>query len=78
MSGATADFATALEEMLDWHRTHPDDSLLSALVALPDYQMPVESIRANLALGRPEATDDQLWDALRAVAKPDPAGDHRA
>ncbi|HEY4615242.1 MAG TPA: cytochrome P450, partial [Citricoccus sp.] len=40
----------ALDEMLDWHRRHPDDSLLSALVALPDYQMPVESIRANLKM----------------------------
>ncbi len=40
----------ALDEMLDWHRAHPDDSLLSALVALPDYQMPVESIRANLKM----------------------------
>src|SRR5699024_3911754 len=28
----------------------PDDSLLSALVRLPTYQMPVESIRANLKM----------------------------
>ena len=40
----------ALDEMLDWHRRNPDDSLLSALVQLPDYQMPVESIRANLKM----------------------------
>ncbi len=40
----------ALDEMLDWHRKHPDDSLLSALLALPDYQMPLESIRANLKM----------------------------
>lgn len=40
----------ALDEMLDWHRRRPDDSLLSALVRLPDYQMPVESIRANLKM----------------------------
>lgn len=41
---------TALDEMLDWHRRHPDDSLISALLALPDYQMPIESIRANLKM----------------------------
>src|SRR5690625_3209502 len=40
----------ALDEMLDWHKKHPDDSLLSALVRLPDYQMPLESIRANLKM----------------------------
>jgi len=40
----------ALDEMLAWHKKHPDDSLLSALVRLPDYQMPVESIRANLKM----------------------------
>ena len=40
----------ALDEMLDWHRKNPNDSLLSALVRLPDYQMPVESIRANLKM----------------------------
>lgn len=40
----------ALDEMIAWHREHVDDSLLSALVRLPDYQMPVESIRANLKM----------------------------
>lgn len=40
----------ALDEMLAWHKQNPDDSLLSALVRLPDYQMPVESIRANLKM----------------------------
>src|SRR5699024_7328097 len=40
----------ALDEMLAWHKKHPDDSLLSALVRLPNYQMPVESIRANLKM----------------------------
>src|SRR5699024_4865675 len=40
----------ALDEMLDWHKKYPDDSLLSALVRLPDYQMPLESIRANLKM----------------------------
>ncbi|SJM49154.1 cytochrome P450 [Gulosibacter sp. 10] len=40
----------ALDEMVDWHRRHPDDSLLSALLRLPDYQMPIESIRANVKM----------------------------
>lgn len=40
----------ALDEMLVWHQRNPDDSLLSALVRLPEYQMPVESIRANLKM----------------------------
>lgn len=40
----------ALDEMLAWHKKHQDDSMLSALVRLPDYQMPVESIRANLKM----------------------------
>src|SRR5699024_11924562 len=40
----------ALDELLAWHKKHPDDSLLSALVRLPNYQMPVESIRANLKM----------------------------
>lgn len=40
----------ALDEMLAWHQRNPDDSLLSALVRLPEYQMPVESIRANLKM----------------------------
>ena len=40
----------ALDEMLAWHKKHQDDSMLSALVRLPDYQMPLESIRANLKM----------------------------
>ena len=40
----------ALDEMLAWHRKYPDDSLISALLALPDYQMPIEAIRANLKM----------------------------
>lgn len=40
----------ALDEMLVWHRNNPDDSLLSALLRLPDYQMSVESIRANVKM----------------------------
>lgn len=40
----------ALDEMIAWHTKHPDDSLLSNLLRLPDYQMPLESIRANLKM----------------------------
>ncbi|MDJ1369782.1 cytochrome P450 [Gulosibacter molinativorax] len=40
----------ALDEMIEWHREHPDDSLLSALLRLPDYQMSIESIRANVKM----------------------------
>ncbi|GGC84907.1 hypothetical protein GCM10011512_09700 [Tersicoccus solisilvae] len=40
----------ALDEMIGWHRRHPDSSLLSALLALPGEQMPIESIRANLKM----------------------------
>ena len=40
----------ALDEMLRWHTDHPDDSLLSALLRLPDYQMPLAAIRANVKM----------------------------
>lgn len=40
----------ALDEMIEWHRKNPDDSLLSALLRLPDYQMSIESIRANVKM----------------------------
>lgn len=40
----------ALDEMLAWHAKHPDQSLLSALLAIPDYQMPIEKIRANIKM----------------------------
>ncbi|WFP16466.1 cytochrome P450 [Citricoccus muralis] len=40
----------ALDEMLAWHRKHPDESLISALLAAGQEQMPVESIRANLKM----------------------------
>lgn len=40
----------ALDEMLAWHAKHPDHSLLSALLAIPDYQMPIEKIRANIKM----------------------------
>lgn len=40
----------ALDEMLAWHATNPDDSLLSTLLRLPDYKMPLEKIRANIKM----------------------------
>ncbi|HKU31385.1 MAG TPA: cytochrome P450 [Arthrobacter sp.] len=40
----------ALDEMLAWHVKHPDNSLLSNLLALPDYQMPLAAIRANVKM----------------------------
>ena len=40
----------ALDEMLAWHARFPDDSLISALLSMPDYAMPLESIRANLKM----------------------------
>lgn len=40
----------ALDEMLAWHARKPDHSLLSALLAIPDYQMPIEKIRANIKM----------------------------
>ncbi|WP_017792084.1 cytochrome P450 [Leucobacter salsicius] len=40
----------ALDEMLHWHAKNPDDSLLSSLLRIPDYQMPLEKIRANVKM----------------------------
>ncbi len=40
----------ALDEMLEWHRHHPDESLISSLLRIPDYQMPIEKIRANIKM----------------------------
>ncbi|MFD4423146.1 cytochrome P450 [Agromyces sp. NPDC058484] len=40
----------ALDEMLAWHAEHPDHSLLSSLLAMPDYRMPLEKIRANIKM----------------------------
>jgi cytochrome P450/NADPH-dependent glutamate synthase beta subunit-like oxidoreductase/flavodoxin len=40
----------ALDEMLAWHAKHPDHSLLSQLIRVPDYQMPIERIRANVKM----------------------------
>lgn len=40
----------ALDEMLDWHAKHPDHSLISQLIRIPDYRMPIERIRANVKM----------------------------
>lgn len=40
----------ALDEMLRWHADRPDHSLISQLLRLPDYEMPLERIRANLKM----------------------------
>ncbi|KAA9089718.1 cytochrome P450 [Microbacterium radiodurans] len=41
---------TALDEMLAWHRRHPDHSLISSLLAIPGEMMPIEKIRANVKM----------------------------
>ncbi|MCI9888396.1 cytochrome P450 [Micrococcales bacterium 31B] len=40
----------ALDEMLDWHAKHPDNSLISSLLSQPGERMPLESIRANVKM----------------------------
>jgi len=40
----------ALDEMLRWHAANPDHSLISTLLRIPDYQMPIEKIRANIKM----------------------------
>ena len=40
----------ALDEMLVWHAKKPDHSLISQLLQIPDYEMPLEKIRANLKM----------------------------
>ena len=40
----------ALDEMLVWHAKHPDHSLISQLLGMKDYEMPLERIRANLKM----------------------------
>lgn len=41
---------TALDEMLAWHAKNPDHSLISTLLRIPDYEMPIEKIRANIKM----------------------------
>lgn len=45
-----AEVDIALDEMLSWHAKNPDHSLISALLAIPDYRMPIERIRANIKM----------------------------
>ncbi|QZY50621.1 cytochrome P450 [Leucobacter tenebrionis] len=40
----------ALDEMLAWHAANPNESLLSQLLQIPDYKMPIERIRANVKM----------------------------
>jgi cytochrome P450/NADPH-dependent glutamate synthase beta subunit-like oxidoreductase/flavodoxin len=40
----------ALDEMLEYHLTHRDDSLISGLLSMPGDQMPIEQIRANIKM----------------------------
>ncbi|WP_396643716.1 cytochrome P450 [Microbacterium sp.] len=40
----------ALDEMLAWHTKNPDHSLISTLLRIPDYEMPIEKIRANIKM----------------------------
>ena len=75
----------ALDEMLRWHQGHPDHSLLSSLLRIPDYEMPIERIRANVkmtiggGLNEPrDALGVAAWALLdhpeqRAAAEADPA-----
>ena len=39
-----------LDEMLPWHAANPNESLLSQLLRIPDYEMPMERIRANVKM----------------------------
>ncbi len=40
----------ALDEMLAWHAANPNESLLSQLLRIPEYEMPLERIRANVKM----------------------------
>ncbi|MGC2942163.1 cytochrome P450 [Brevibacterium sp. FAM 24638] len=40
----------ALDEMLEYHLTHRDDSLISGLLSMPGETMPIEQIRANIKM----------------------------
>ncbi|MDN6380031.1 MAG: cytochrome P450, partial [Brevibacterium aurantiacum] len=40
----------ALDEMLEYHLTHRDDSLISGLLSMPGEAMPIEQIRANIKM----------------------------
>ena len=40
----------ALDEMLEWHAKNPNASVISALLQLDEYRMPIERIRANIKM----------------------------
>ena len=40
----------ALDDVLPWHAANPNESLLSQLLRIPDYEMPIERIRANVKM----------------------------
>ncbi|MCU1480401.1 MAG: cytochrome [Subtercola sp.] len=40
----------ALDEMVAWHTAHPDHSLISSLLAVPEDRLPMERIRANIKM----------------------------
>lgn len=75
----------ALDEMLRWHAKNPDHSLISQLLRIPDYEMPIERLRANIkmtiggGLNEPrDALGVATWAVLanpkqRAAATADPA-----
>ena len=73
---------TALDEMLAWHAKHPDHSLISQLLRTPDYEMPVERIRANLKMtiggGLNEPRDALGVAALALLQHPDQLAAARA
>ena len=80
----------ALDDMLRWHAANPDHSLISQLLRIPDYEMPLERIRANLkmtiggGLNEPrDALGVTAWALLRdpeqlAAVRADPALWHAA
>lgn len=73
---------TALDEMLAWHAKHPDHSLISQLLRIADYEMPVERIRANLKMtiggGLNEPRDALGVAALALLRHPDQLAAARA
>ncbi|SJN10566.1 putative cytochrome P450 hydroxylase [Leucobacter sp. 7(1)] len=80
----------ALDDMLQWHAVNPDHSLISQLLRIPDYEMPLERIRANLkmtiggGLNEPrDALGVTAWALLQdpeqlAAVRADPALWHAA
>ena len=65
----------ALDEMLEYHLAHRDDSLISGLLSMPGDQMPIEQIRANIKMtiggGLNEPRDALGVAALAMFENPD-------